>query len=241
MADCPNPEIARISGGLRGGRPSAAGSRIAEIERYRSQLSSRGAADHHAMSPTRLQALAGIASKSPRWAALIFDLVVALRPAHVLEMGTAVGISGAYIASGYESNGLGELVTIDADLAACEVARQTFRDLRLDHRTTVVHGTFAETVDFVVDGNPPFDLVFKDGDHAQSATTDWFDHLAPRLAPTSAFLLDDIRRDRGMRQAWNQIRTRDQVAASVDFFGMGLVLLSRGTKTPAAHFRYGVR
>lgn len=185
--------------------------------------------------------LARVASKGPRWASLIFDLVVALEPTRVLEMGTAVGISGAYVAAALEANGFGALVTVEGNARNYEIACETFAALGLDHRVTVVKGKFGEVIDDVIDSEPRFDLVFKDGDHSEAATVEWFDSLAPRLAPTSSFLLDDIRRDAGMKSAWNQVKRRGRVAASVDFFGMGLVLLKPPPHAESRHYRYGIR
>jgi predicted O-methyltransferase YrrM len=204
MSRAPHREIRSIANTLVARRPPAIVDRIGEIERYREHLCSAEAAAGHGLPVDQMTALARVASKSPRWAALILDLVLALKPARVLETGTAVGVSGAYIAAGLEANGSGELVTVDSNKRSHEIACGTFADLRLARHVTALHGTFADTIDALVDDGPPIDLVFKDGGHSESATTSWFDTLAPRLADRSSFLLDDIRRDRGMKAAWDR-------------------------------------
>lgn len=234
-------EMRCIAETLAAQRPPAVADRIAEIERYREYLSSGEAATRYGVPEDRMMAMANRDSKSPRWAGLILDLVVALRPACVLEMGTAVGISGAYIAAGLEANGVGELVTVESMRRRCKIARGTFADLGLAPHVTTVHGKFADTLDSLVDHRPRFDLVFKDGAHTESATTGWFDTLAPLLADRSAFLFDDIRRDRGMKHAWEQVRRRPPVLASIDFFGLGLVLLTSAGHADAEAFQYGIR
>lgn len=240
MAQDEDAAVRRISGELSKARSGGDAAQIREIERYRARLAA-GETPRHGLSFERIEALATVASKSSRWAGLIFDLVLALRPARVLEMGTAVGISGAYIAAGLNANDHGELVTIEYNSKSCEVARDTFSDLGLDQRVTLVQGTFEDTLGQLTDGEPCFDLVFKDGEHSELATTSWFDSLAPQLASSSAFLLDDIRRDEGMKKAWDHVRRQPGVAASIDFYGMGLLILSPQTEVPTRTYRFGVR
>ena len=241
MSDDVDPVVRRVAEVLSTSRSSADIAQIGEIERYRAKLASGAVATTYGLSKQRMQDLAAIASKSPRWAGLIFDLVVALRPTHVLEMGTAVGISGAYIAAALKANGNGNLVTVDANRKSYKIACNTFFDLGLDQYVTTVHDTFENALDGLMDCEPSFDMVFKDGEHSQSATTNWFDSLTPRMSASSAFLLDDIRRDSGMKQAWDDVKLRPNVAASVDFYGLGLTILSSKTGGRARSYRYGVR
>jgi predicted O-methyltransferase YrrM len=240
MAQDEDAAVRRISEVLSTGRSAADAAQINEIERYRAQLA-KGETSSHGLSDERMEALATVASKSPRWAGLIFDLVVALKPARVLEMGTAVGISGAYLAAGLKANDHGELVTIEYNLKSYEVARDTFSDLGFDQQVTLVHGSFEDTLGSLIDSEPRFDLVFKDGEHSELATTRWFDSLAPQLAPSSAFLLDDIRRDQGMKKAWDHVRRHPSIVASIDFYGMGLLILSSQMDVSTRAYRYGVR
>jgi predicted O-methyltransferase YrrM len=233
-------EVRSIAETLAARRAPAVAARIAEIERYREYLCSRGAALRYGVPQDRMIEIATRGSKSPRWASLILDLIVALKPARVLEMGTAAGVSGAYIAAGLEANGGGELVTVESMRQRYRIARGTFADLGLAPYVTAVHGTFDDTLDSLVDDGLPFDFAFKDGAHTRSATTGWFDRLAPVLADGSAFLFDDIRRDQGMRDAWEEIRRRPRVFASVDFYGLGLVLLTSEDHATAEAFQFGV-
>jgi predicted O-methyltransferase YrrM len=236
-----DPRVRRFAEILASERSAVHSAQIDDIERHREHLAGGYSASRYGLSQSRMEALAMVASKSPRWAGLIFDIVIALRPTRVLEMGTAIGISGAYIAAGLVANDHGELVTIEYNSKSYEVARDTFSDLDLDQRVTLVHGTFEDALETLMDSEPSFDLVFKDGEHSESATTRWFDSLAPRLASPSAFLLDDIRRDAGMKRAWDQVRRDPQVAASINFYGMGLLILSPQEGIPARTYNFGIR
>jgi hypothetical protein len=44
-----------------------------------------------------------------------------------------------------------------------------------------------------------------------------------------------------MKPAWEEVERRPPVLASVDFFGLGLVLLTSEDHPDAEAFRYGVR
>jgi len=241
MSQDPDLRVQRLADVLVRKHSAVQSDKLDDIERRRQQIASGVEASQYGMTKQRMTDLALVASKGPRWATLIFDIVMALRPARVLEMGTAVGVSGAYIAAALEASDVGELVTIEYNSKSYEVAQDTFSNLGLEQRVTAVLGTFEASLEPLMGSEPRFELVFKDGEHSESATNRWFESLASRLAPSAAFLLDDIRRDAGMKNAWDHLRIRPEVAASIDFFGMGLLLLAASDEGSVRSYRFGIR
>lgn len=163
---------------------------------------------------------------SPRESALVlFRLVRAYAPTTALELGSAVGISGSYLASALKLNGSGSLITAEGGEARVEVARETFAGLGLDN-VEVVQGKFKATLGGILEGRR-FGYAFIDGHHQHEPTLDYFDQITRHLEPTAVVVLDDIRWSEGMTQAWNQVREDDRVIARADLGRLG-VLVMRG-------------
>jgi predicted O-methyltransferase YrrM len=164
------------------------------------------------------------ASKSPLWTLLLFEIVRACRPTRCLELGTCLGISAAYQAAALQLNGRGLLVSLEGSEPRARLARQNLRKLGLDD-ATVVTGRFQDLLPEVLEEHAPFDYVFIDGHHQEDATLSYFDRIAPCLSPGAIVVLDDIGWSAGMQRAWQAVRTRDGVAASIDLFLVGICVI----------------
>jgi predicted O-methyltransferase YrrM len=81
----------------------------------------------------------GIPFMSPSLGRRVYDHIRATRPQQALELGTAHGVSAAYIAAAMEANGEGHLTTVDHRGAAYDPAPEVvLRNAGLDHRVTIV-------------------------------------------------------------------------------------------------------
>src|SRR3954453_16907973 len=58
-------------------------------------------------------AVAGLPYMSPAQGRIVWDHIVATRPAEVLELGTGHGVGAAYLAAGLAATGAGRLTTVD--------------------------------------------------------------------------------------------------------------------------------
>lgn len=133
----------------------------------------------------------------------VYDHVRESGPERVLELGTAHGVSAAYIAAALEANGRGELTTVDHGAAAYDPApEQVLGDAGLAHRVTLVreHSSYnwflKQQVERASDANgncePVYDFVYLDGAHNFT-----IDGLAVVLAekllrPGGWLLMDDL-------------------------------------------------
>jgi predicted O-methyltransferase YrrM len=177
---------------------------------------------------SRLEALGEVcrrASAGRRKAMTLYGLVRGLAPRRALEMGTCVGISGAYQGMGLRHGASGgSMVALEGAPDLAEVAAETFALLGLD-RIEVRVGTFAETLPGVlVEG--PLDYAFVDGHHQERATLEYFELLAPH-ARGALLVFDDIRWSDGMLSAWERIAADPRIALAVDFGGYGVVFTRR--------------
>lgn len=154
-----------------------------------------------------------------RPAMLLYALVREFAPLTVLEMGTGVGISGAYLATALRHSGRGKMLALEGapDLAA--LAMETYAELDLDMVEDVRVGPFTETLDEAIrDG---VDFAYVDGHHDGRATLDYFERLLPH-APSALLAFDDVRWSQGMRDAWRQIANDDRVSLAVSAKRLGL-------------------
>jgi predicted O-methyltransferase YrrM len=87
---------------------------------------------HDHVFADRVASLATRSSKPPDAALFLFALVRRSRPDRVLELGTNLGISAAYLGAALRLNGGGSLVTIDASKERMRVARDVLAGLGLE-------------------------------------------------------------------------------------------------------------
>jgi predicted O-methyltransferase YrrM len=91
--------------------------------------------------------------------ALLELLVRATGARRVLEIGTAIGYSGLWLARGLPGDG--QLITIDIDHDRAAEARRLFEEAGLSGRATVIAGDAAR---YVAKVSGPFDIIFLDSD-----------------------------------------------------------------------------
>lgn len=180
------------------------------------------------------------ASKPPAWTRLLFTLVREFRPERCLEMGTCLGISGAYLAAALEMNGKGHLHTIEGAPSRSAVASQGFGELGLDQRTTTYAGAFQRVLANISSSLAPIDFLFIDGHHDGPATIEYFDLLSQHLAPRSLVVFDDIHWSEGMSRAWERLTSEQRFSHSVDLGEMGVCLLDDARAMAAEPLRYRI-
>ena len=91
--------------------------------------------------------------------ALLRVLAIAVRASRILEIGTAIGYSGIWMAGALPEGGM--LLTMEVDDQRVREARDNFKRAGLSERVNVIAGN-ARLLLAKVSG--PFDLIFQDGD-----------------------------------------------------------------------------
>lgn len=173
-------------------------------------------------------------SKSHKWNLLLFKLVREFRPSVCLELGTALGISAAYLAAACELNHYGRIVTLEGAGSLVSLANKNFERLGLK-RVNVVFGRFQDTLKGALDENAPLDFVFIDGHHDENATLSYFRQILPHLSEGAILVIDDISWSPGMERAWNIIQKDRNLKVSVDLFSVGICVF---TKSPVEKKKY---
>lgn len=93
----------------------------------------------------------------------LLDCVRKNAPSTILEIGTAIGYSGAKMLSVCDA----KLVTIEKNLDMYMLAKQNFEKQNLTHRVECILGDAAEKLDSIEKSGRKFDFVFLDGPKGQ--------------------------------------------------------------------------
>ncbi|RYY54295.1 MAG: class I SAM-dependent methyltransferase, partial [Chitinophagaceae bacterium] len=161
-------------------------------------------------------------AKQVRLAQLLFRIARFYKPATVLELGTSLGISSAYL----------KLANPDATVTSMEgspeVAATAGDNLRsVGAGVNIIEGNFDDTLPVFLAGNGPLDLVFIDGNHRREPTERYFEWLLPHIHNDSILVFDDVHWSAEMEAAWKTIRSHETVRCSVDLFYIGLVFFRK--------------
>lgn len=177
------------------------------------------------ISKTNQRTIASIArhaAKSKKWAQLLFRIVNYYQPKTILELGTSLGISTAYMAM---ANPQARIITAEGSAAIAAQAKRNFQSLSCTNIQQVT-GNFDDTLPGILAALPQIDLVFIDGNHRYEPTVRYFNQLLPHLHAHSIVIFDDIHWSADMEQAWGTIKEDKAVQLSIDLFFIGLVFFS---------------
>jgi predicted O-methyltransferase YrrM len=176
---------------------------------------------------TRIDIASGFMSLPRTWCRLLMRLVRELAPRSCLELGTAFGISGSYLAAGLELNGAGGLTTLEGAEDWAQIAAQSFSELELDGRVEQRVGPIADSLASLLPAVGPVDLAFLDAEHQAKPTLEHFAAMLPHLAPGAIVVLDDVDWP-PMREAWRRLAAHERVSHAVPVGRFGLAVLAGG-------------
>ncbi|HEX6946857.1 MAG TPA: class I SAM-dependent methyltransferase [Acidimicrobiia bacterium] len=169
---------------------------------------------------TTLDVVARTATQ-PEKGRLQFHLARSLSPGTIVELGTSIGISAAYLTLGLESGRGGRLVTIDRSVARTTIARRVWSELGLSGIEQIL-GPFGDVMTPVVAESTDLRLAYIDGNHRRDPTLSYLAAVEARMS-SGVVLLDDIRWSDEMEEAWHEIVA--QHPSSVDLGWVGLVIV----------------
>jgi Predicted O-methyltransferase len=158
-------------------------------------------------------------SVSPDFGRLLFRLSRYFHPKIILELGTSLGISTAYMALG---NPEGKIITVEGCPEISKEAQKNFETLsirNIDQRT----GNFDQLLPGILSEIKHFDMIFIDGNHKKDATMNYFHQCLQHIENNSVLIFDDIHWSEGMEEAWLDIKHHPRVKVTIDLFQMGLV------------------
>lgn len=206
-----------------------------ELLRNRQLLTVRdfGAGSHTgAGRQRRIGDITRTAAKPTALAQLLFRLVNHFQPRTILELGTSLGLTTAYLAA---ANSRSRVLTFEGCPNTAAVARQTFEQLQLSN-VELIEGNLDETLaPTLASLTEPLDFAFFDGNHRYEPTLRYFNLCAAHRTERSVFVLDDIHWSGEMERAWEAVQQHPEVRLTIDLFFVGLVFFRRNQ--PRQHFQ----
>ena len=182
----------------------------------------------------RICDIARHSAKSKKYARLLFKTVQYFRPTTILELGTSLGISTAYLSA---ANPSAKVVTIEGCPAMVQQALINFQTLSLNN-IEVRGGEFSAVLPSVLQEVSSIDFVFIDGNHCRKATLDYYKQIKPHLTSKSVVVIDDIHYSKDMEAAWREIIADPFVRVSLDFFAMGMLFPNKDLSKEHFLIRY---
>ena len=174
--------------------------------------------------------IARIAANPPCIGQLLFRLVNFQQPATILEIGTSLGLTTAYLAAARTQT---RVYTLEGCPATARLARANFEHLHLKN-ISLMTGNFETVLPEVLQAVPTLDFVFFDGNHRYEPTLRYFEWCLTKRTNASIFVLDDIYWSGEMTQAWRTICAHPEVTLSIDLFYVGLIFFR--PHQPKQHF-----
>ena len=153
------------------------------IERYLEGLNRAG--DPVLDEIARGNATRGLPLVDAEVGALLRVLATSIKASRILEIGTAIGYSGIWLARALPADGM--LVTMEFNEDRAREARENFARAGVADRVSVVVGD-AQLKIAKVSG--PFDLIFQDGD--KTLYTPLLDRLVALLRPGGLLITDNV-------------------------------------------------
>jgi predicted O-methyltransferase YrrM len=134
--------------------------------------------------------------------ALLRVLAMTAGATRILEIGTAVGYSGIWLAGGLRPGGM--LLTLEKNQERADEARANFARAGFGDRVTVIVGDAGLKIAKVAG---PFDLIFQDGD--KRLYTPLLDRLVSLLRPGGLLVTDNVLWDGEVVPGFIRQPTRD--------------------------------
>lgn len=164
--------------------------------------------------------------KSKKFAQLLFRIVRYYKPETIIELGTSLGITSAYLACAIKS---AKVFTLEGSINTAAVAQHNFQKLG-SQNIKLIRGNFDDILPRLLSQIEKVDLAFVDGNHRKVPTLQYFQQFLQRSTDQSIFIFDDIHWSAEMEEAWEEIKVHPSVTLTIDLFFIGLVFFKKDFK-----------
>lgn len=180
----------------------------------------------HKSNRRKVSDIARSSLKPKKFGQLMFRMVDYYKANTIVELGTSLGITTGYLASG---NLKARVYTFEGAKQVADVARQNFQKAGLNN-IELIEGNFDNTLPPLLNKIVDIDFAFVDGNHRKEPTIQYFEQLLTKATEHSVFIFDDIHWSEGMEEAWKYIQQHPAVTLTIDLFFIGLVFFRKEQK-----------
>ena len=164
--------------------------------------------------------------KPKKFAQLLFRIVNYYKAQTIVELGTSLGITTAYLAG---ANKTSEILTLEGSKNVSEIAEENFKKLGLQN-IKLIQGNFDDTLPKLLSQPQKVDLAFVDGNHRKAPTLSYFYQLINKSTDSTILIFDDIHWSAEMEEAWKEIQQQSSVTLTIDLFFIGIVFFKKDFK-----------
>lgn len=188
------------------------------------EINDLGAGSRNGAGPSRTVAqIARSSATAPAQAAFLQRLATHLKCQNILELGTNLGLTTAYLASAGHTE---RVLSIEGDKALANIATENL--VQLNVLAEVRCGNFDDLLEPALRDLEHPDLVYVDGNHRKEPTLRYFDTIAQYAGENTLVVLGDIHWSEEMEEAWEEVRNLESVTLTIDMFYLGLVFFRKG-------------
>lgn len=198
------------------------------------RVNSFGAGSRQGRKSQTVGAMARTVSIPFRHGALLYRMAKHYKPAKIIELGTAMGISTLYLAAG---NPEAAIVTVEGNPQLASLAMENFR-IHNSEKIRLVNKPFDEVIDQLAEEAGAGTLIYIDGNHTCEATLRYYRAFTADASTNMILVFDDINWSEGMMDAWNHIRNSIRQGVIIDLFHLGIVFYGTGMEKKEYRVRY---
>lgn len=181
--------------------------------------------DRRQQNKLKTQTIARIAEREaikPKHGALLFRLANHFKSTHILQIGTATGLSTLYLTS--YATGL-KCIALESIPEFASIARWVFNKAhnRIDLRT----GTYSELLPQALNELDKIDFIFFNTSCEQVNNLSLFNECIKHIHNNSIFVFEGIKSNHRMRDYWKEICVHPEVTVTVDLYSMGIVIFNK--------------
>ena len=178
--------------------------------------------------------VASTSLKSAKYGQLLFRIAHYFKTINILELGTSLGITTAYLAS---PSATIKCVSIEGCPQIAAIAIENFKKLAIEN-VEIVIGNIDEKLPDALAEFESLDLIFIDANHQYDAVLNYFEMCLPKITNDSIVLIDDIYWSKDMEKAWDMIRSNPCVTSTIDLFQLGIVFFNADLHKKHYKMRY---
>ncbi len=172
----------------------------------------------------KIRHIAASSLKKPKYARLLHRIIYYYKATSVLELGTSLGITTAYMAS---VSGV-KVQTLEGAANIAAIADINFNSLGLNN-INITKGNFDQTLSSVLQ-HLKYDFIFIDGNHRKQPTLEYFNKMLPYINENTIIVFDDIHWSAEMEEAWDIICKDETITLSIDLFFVGIIFFRKEFK-----------
>ena len=169
-----------------------------------------------------IQSIARKSLKSAKYGQLLFRIANYFKARNILELGTSLGVTTAYLATNtIEIN----CVSLEGCPQIAAVANENLHKFGIANVEIIV-GNIDDTLPKALSQFDKLDLIFIDANHKSESVLNYFNLCLSRIHNESIVVVDDIYWSKDMEFAWNQIKNHSHVTSTIDLFQVGIVFFN---------------